>query len=96
MVVTDPAEGDQLLDAVQRRANNLGRLALAGELEREEEGLDLDARRVRLRQHGRRFRRLLDCRKTGFRVVFPAITPTSSAHHLALTLCVLDRQQLAE
>ena len=63
MVVTDPAEGDQLLDAVQRRANNLGRLALAGELEREEEGLDLDARRVRLRQHGRRFRRLLDCRK---------------------------------
>ena len=43
MLIADVTVGDELLDAVQRGADDLGRLALAGELERQKECLHLNA-----------------------------------------------------
>jgi len=46
VVIADVSVRHQLFDAVQCRADDLGRLALAGQLERQEEGLHLHARRI--------------------------------------------------
>lgn len=43
MLIADVTVGDELLDAVQRGADDLGRLALACELERQKECLHLNA-----------------------------------------------------
>ena len=56
VVIADVAVRHQLFDAVQRRADDLGGLALAGQLEGQEEGLNLNAGRVQLGQ---------DCRRLG-------------------------------
>ncbi len=40
-MVADVSVGDQLLDAVEGRADDLGRLALAGKFERQEERFHL-------------------------------------------------------
>jgi len=41
VMVADVSIGDQLLDAVEGRADDLGRLALAGKFERQEERFHL-------------------------------------------------------
>ena len=56
MVVADMSIRHQLFNAVQGGANNFSSLALAGQFEGQEEGLDLHTGRVQLGQDRRRFR----------------------------------------